>query len=97
DVVDKLETMTEWFKPMNVEPLSVTLTDRYAWRARLSNGTVIELGRELNDDDRTALAAGDLVFCGRKGRVDHAGIYVGDRRLLHAPGPGRADRVGPHR
>lgn len=57
DVVDKLETMTEWFKPMNVEPLSVTLTDRYAWRARLSNGTVIELGRELNDDDRTALAA----------------------------------------
>ena len=57
DVVDKLETMMEWFKPMNTEPVSVTLTDRYAWRARLSNGTVIELGRELNDDDRTALAA----------------------------------------
>lgn len=57
EVVDKLETMTAWFKPMNTEPVSVTLTDRYAWRARLSNGTVIELGRELNDDDRTALAA----------------------------------------
>ncbi len=57
EVADKLETMAEWFKPMNAEPVSVTLTDRYAWRARLSNGTVIELGRELNDDDRTALAA----------------------------------------
>ncbi len=32
-------------------------------------------------NDRTALAAGDLVFFGRKGRVDHVGIYVGDGRF----------------
>ena len=40
-------------------------------------------------NDRTALAAGDLVFFGRKGRVDHVGIYVGDGRFLHAPSSGR--------
>lgn len=44
-------------------------------------------------NDRTALAAGDLVFFGRKGRVDHVGIYVGDGRFLHAPSSGKDVRV----
>ena len=35
--------------------------------------------------DRSALNAGDLVFFGRRGRVDHVGIYVGEGRFLHAP------------
>lgn len=39
--------------------------------------------------DRAALAAGDLVFFGRKGRVDHVGIYVGEGRFVHAPRTGR--------
>lgn len=39
--------------------------------------------------DRSALSAGDLVFFGRKGRVDHVGIYVGDGRFLHAPRTGK--------
>lgn len=39
--------------------------------------------------DRAALAAGDLVFFGRKGRVDHVGIYLGDGRFVHAPRKGR--------
>jgi len=39
--------------------------------------------------DRTALTAGDLVFFGRRGRVDHVGIYVGDGRFLHAPSRGK--------
>ena len=39
--------------------------------------------------DRTALAEGDLVFFGRRGRVDHVGIYVGDGKFLHAPRTGR--------
>lgn len=43
--------------------------------------------------DRGALAAGDLVFFGRKGRVNHVGIYVGDGRFLHAPSRGKDVRV----
>ena len=39
--------------------------------------------------DRTALAEGDLVFFGRRGRVDHVGIYVGEGKFLHAPRTGR--------
>ena len=40
--------------------------------------------------DRAALAAGDLVFFGRRGkRVDHVGIYVGDGQFVHAPRTGR--------
>lgn len=43
--------------------------------------------------DRSALVAGDLVFFGRKGRVDHVGIYVGDGRFLHAPSTGKDVRT----
>jgi cell wall-associated NlpC family hydrolase len=39
--------------------------------------------------DRTKLAAGDLVFFGRRGRVDHVGIYVGEGRFVHAPRTGK--------
>jgi cell division protein FtsQ len=57
DVVEKLEIMREWFKPMKLEPLAVALSGRYAWRAKLSNGMVVEFGREQNDEDRTAMEA----------------------------------------
>lgn len=57
DVVAKLEIMREWFKPMKVEPLGVALSGRYAWRAKLSNGMVVEFGREQNDEDRAAMEA----------------------------------------
>lgn len=43
--------------------------------------------------DRSALAAGDLVFFGRRGRVDHVGIYVGEGRFLHAPSTGKDVRT----
>lgn len=39
--------------------------------------------------DRAALAAGDLVFFGRRGRVDHVGIYVGEGKFVHAPSRGK--------
>lgn len=44
-------------------------------------------GRAISD--RAQLAAGDLVFFGRKGRVDHVGIYVGEGRFVHAPSKGK--------
>ena len=38
---------------------------------------------------RDALTEGDLVFFGRRGHVDHVGIYIGNGQFLHAPRTGR--------
>lgn len=45
--------------------------------------------------DRTQLSPGDLVFFATRGdgRVSHVGIYIGDSRFVHAPGPGRPIRL----
>jgi murein DD-endopeptidase len=32
---------------------------------------------------------GDLVFFGRRGKISHVGIYLGDERFVHAPETGR--------
>ncbi|MBA2239595.1 MAG: C40 family peptidase [Lysobacter sp.] len=61
------------------------------------NALGIELPRVSRDmaksgeliTDRAKLAAGDLVFFGRRGRVDHVGIYVGDGQFVHAPSTGK--------
>lgn len=37
---------------------------------------------------RRELTAGDLVFFGPNGRVNHVGIYVGEGRFVHAPNRG---------
>ena len=39
--------------------------------------------------DRAKLSEGDLVFFGRRGRVDHVGIYLGEGRFVHAPSTGK--------
>ena len=39
--------------------------------------------------DRTALTEGDLVFFGKRGHVDHVGIYIGQGKFVHAPRTGR--------
>ena len=39
--------------------------------------------------DRAAMAAGDLVFFGRRGRIDHVGIYIGEGKFVHAPRRGK--------
>jgi cell wall-associated NlpC family hydrolase len=42
---------------------------------------------------RDELQQGDLVFFGRKGRINHVGIYVGEGRFLHSPSTGKDVRV----
>jgi cell division protein FtsQ len=42
--------MRELVAPLGVEPAQVALSARYAWQVRLSNGVVLELGR---DDSRS--------------------------------------------
>ncbi|MFC0154837.1 C40 family peptidase [Xanthomonas dyei] len=43
--------------------------------------------------DPNALKAGDLVFFGKRGRIDHVGLVVGDGKFLHAPSRGKDVRV----
>ena len=50
-------------------------------RAMANEGTAVA--------DRNALSEGDLVFFGKRGRVDHVGIYIGEGKFLHAPRTGR--------
>ena len=65
------------------------------------NALGVELPRVSRDMARTGqlvterakLAAGDLVFFGRRGRVDHVGIYVGEGRFVHAPSTGGTVRL----
>lgn len=38
---------------------------------------------------KTQLVQGDLVFFGKRGAVDHVGIYVGEGKFVHAPRTGR--------
>ena len=61
------------------------------------NALGVELPRVSRDQARTGeliadkseLAEGDLVFFGKRGRVDHVGIYVGEGRFVHAPSTGK--------
>ncbi|MCT8468912.1 C40 family peptidase [Chromohalobacter canadensis] len=40
-------------------------------------------------DHREQARPGDLLFFGAGDRATHVGIYLGDRRMIHAPGSGR--------
>lgn len=61
------------------------------------NALGVELPRVSRDQaqtgeliaDKSELAEGDLVFFGKRGRVDHVGIYVGEGRFVHAPSTGK--------
>ena len=56
--------------------------------------TTAELNRLPNTAPTNALLPGDLVLFSTRGkRVDHAGIYVGDGRFLHAPSSGGRVRI----
>jgi cell wall-associated NlpC family hydrolase len=59
---------------------------------RVSRDMATQADAELIKD-RSELKQGDLVFFGRKGRVNHVGIYVGEGRFLHSPSTGKDVRV----
>lgn len=51
EVYKKLQVINAWFQPMKTEVAALELSSRYAWKVKLTNGLVIELGRELDDRD----------------------------------------------
>ena len=48
-----------------------------------------DMARQGERVDRAEMSPGDLVFFGRRGKVDHVGIYLGEGRFVHAPRTGR--------
>lgn len=46
EVVARLRDLNAWFAPLKLTTEALSLSDRYAWTAKLSNGVTIELGRE---------------------------------------------------
>jgi len=48
EVVARYFDFKKWLAPLGAAPDEVTLSPRYAWTVKLSNGTQIEYGRERN-------------------------------------------------
>lgn len=44
---------------------------------------------------KNELQAGDLVFYGYNGRVNHVAIYIGNSQIIHAPVPGKTVCIEP--
>jgi cell division protein FtsQ len=53
EVMRLYERANAWFKPWNAEVKSLTLSERYAWHVKLSNGMKIEFGRDEENSDKT--------------------------------------------
>jgi cell division protein FtsQ len=52
EVMSLYEKANNWFKPWNAEVVSLSLTERYAWHVKLSNGMKVEFGRDEESSDR---------------------------------------------
>ena len=53
EVMRLYERANAWFKPWDAEVKSLTLSDRYAWHVKLSNGMKLEFGRDEESSDKT--------------------------------------------
>lgn len=51
--------------------------------------TTGQLWSYTDDVGRHELRAGDLLFFNVEGKMSHVGLYVGERRFVHAPSSGR--------
>lgn len=49
-VVQRYAELARWFAPLNLHVKQLDLSPRYAWRATVSNGMMLELGRDPGAD-----------------------------------------------
>ena len=45
--------------------------------------------QQLSPVDEQRIRVGDLLFFNIEGKISHVGLYLGDRRFVHAPSSGR--------
>lgn len=64
---------------------------QYAWSAagKQIPRTTTEQWRRLAPVASKEMRVGDLLFFKIDGRISHVGLYLGDRRFVHAPSSGR--------
>jgi cell division protein FtsQ len=55
EAVELYQQLGLWFKPMDTKVVSLSLSSRYSWTTRLDNGMVFELGRDLDQKDRSQI------------------------------------------
>ena len=55
EAVDLYQQLNEWFKPLDAKVVSLALSSRYSWTTRLDNGMTFELGRDLDQKDRSQI------------------------------------------
>ncbi len=53
EVMRLYEKANAWFKPWDAEVKNLTLSERYAWHVKLSNGMKVEFGRDEENSDKT--------------------------------------------
>ena len=53
EVMRLYEKANTWFKPWDAEVKNLTLSERYAWHVKLSNGMKVEFGRDEENSDKT--------------------------------------------
>lgn len=64
---------------------------QYAWSAvgKRIPRTTSEQWQQLSPVPNRELRVGDLLFFKIDGQISHVGLYLGDRRFVHAPSSGR--------
>ncbi|WP_459616968.1 cell division protein FtsQ/DivIB [Bordetella sp. 2513F-2] len=79
-VVQRYAELARWFAPLNMHVTELALSPRYAWRATLSSGVTLELGRDPGADapDPHGLP-GALPFAARIQRFVQAWPVVASR------------------
>ena len=55
EAVELYQQLGNWFKPLDTKVVSLSLSSRYSWTTRLDNGMVFELGRDLDQKDRSQI------------------------------------------
>jgi len=48
-VLARYRELRDWFRPLQLTPVAVQLSGRYAWTVTLDNGMTVELGREQSN------------------------------------------------
>jgi cell division protein FtsQ len=55
EAVELYQQLSQWFKPLDAKVISLSLSSRYSWTTRLDNGMAFELGRDLDQKDRSQI------------------------------------------
>lgn len=91
EVVSRYFDFKKWLSPLGAAPDEVTLSPRYAWTVKLSNGTQIEYGRERNPttlaERSQRLAAAWNAVTGRWGNeIEYADLRYPNGFAIRAAG-----------